>query len=269
MDVVLLTLTMLSLAAAAGFGFMSWRIGREQRQREQARIAALATAMTGPSAVRVRHEAGPQPTLRSFDETVARLGDAFSSEADAAETQVAAGAAETQVAVGSVFDRATEGLRGRPAIKAAVIGAMVVTIVIGAIIGARMSDNAAASTRSNRNGAMTTSAAAPLELMSMRHQRQGTTLTVSGLVRNPPQGAAVNGVTAVVFAFDGSGAFLASGRAPLDFSSLRPGDESPFVVNVPNVSDVARYRVTFRSGSGVVRHVDRRGNQVQITQAVR
>jgi len=74
---------------------------------------------------------------------------------------------------------------------------------------------------------------------------------------------------AVVFAFDRTGAFLASGRAALDFSALSPGDESPFVVNIANVADVARYRVTFRSGSGVVRHVDRRGNQVQLAQAVR
>jgi hypothetical protein len=240
MDIVLLTLTTLSLVAAAGFGFLSWRSGREARGREQARIAALASAMTGPSTVR-------------------GAGAAFPSEADTA----------TQLAVGSVFDRATEGLRGRPAIKAAVMGAMVVTIVVGAIIGARMSDNAAASTTPTRHEAVATNAPAPLELMSMRHQRQGTTLMVSGLVRNPSQGVAMNEVTAVVFAFDRSGAFLASGRAALDFSALGPGDESPFAVNIPNVLDVARYRVTFRSGSGVVRHIDRRGNQVQLAQGVR
>jgi hypothetical protein len=238
MDIVLLTLTTLALVAAAGFGLLSWRIGREQRQREQARIAALATAMTGPSTVR---------------------GAAFSSEADMA----------TQVAVGSLFERATEGLRGRPAIKAAVIAAMVVTIVIGAIIGARMSDGAAASARPTRNESVATNAAAPLELMSMRHQRQGTTLTVSGLVRNPSQGVAMSGITAVVFAFDRTGAFVTSGRAALDLTALGPGDESPFVVNIPNALDVARYRVTFRSVSGVVRHIDRRGNQVQLAQAVR
>jgi hypothetical protein len=157
-----------------------------------------------------------------------------------------------------VFDRAGEGLGGRPAIKLAVGAVMALTIVIGAIIGARTADTTPS----------TAAAAAPLELMSMRHQRQGTTLTVSGLVRNPAKGAAVNGVTAVVFAFDRSGAFVASGRAPLDFSALAPGDESPFVVNVPNVSDVARYRVTFRSGTGVVRHIDRR-DQGQLAQAVR
>ena len=260
MDVVLLTLTTLSLAAAAGFGFLSWRVGREERQREHARIAALTTAMTGPSAVRVRDEGEAQAILRGFGDTGPRLGEAFRPEPDAPETRLA---------VGSVFDRATEGLRGRPAIKAAVIGAMVVTIVIGAIIGARISDGAAASSTPTRHEAIATNAAAPLELMSMRHQRQGTTLTVSGLVRNPTQGVAMNGVTAVVFAFDRTGAFLASGLAALDFSALRPGDESPFIVNVPNVSDVARYRVTFRNGGGVVRHIDRRGNQVQLAQAVR
>jgi len=260
MDVVLVTLTTLSLAAAAGFGFLSWRVGREERQREQARVAALATAMSGPSAIRGRDEAPPQSILRGFAETGIRLGETFPSEADAPEPQVA---------IGSVFDRATEGLRGRPAIKAGVIAAMVVTIVIGAIIGARISDNAAASTAAAHHDAVATSAPAPLELMSMRHQRQGTTLTVTGLVRNPSQGAAMNGVTAVVFAFDRSGAFLASGRAALDFSALGPGDESPFLVNVANVADVARYRITFRSGSGIVRHVDRRGNQVQLAQAVR
>jgi hypothetical protein len=105
--------------------------------------------------------------------------------------------------------------------------------------------------------------------MSMRYERQGTTLTVSGLVKNPPSGVKVNGLTAVVFAFNRNGAFMASGRAPLDFSALAPGDESPFVVHVPNVPDVARYRVTFRSGDTVVRHVDRRSNQVQLAQAVR
>jgi hypothetical protein len=234
-------------------------VGREERQREQARVAALAMAMSGPSAVRGRDETAPSSVLRGFGEGGPRL-EAFPSEANAVEPQFA---------VGSVFDRATEGLRGRPAIKAAVIAAMVVTIAIGAIIGARMSDNAAASTTPARHEVVGTTAPAPLELMSMRHQRQGTTLTVSGLVRNPSQGVAMNGVTAVVFAFDRSGAFLASGRAALDFNALGPGDESPFVVNIANVLDVARYRVTFRSGNGVVRHIDRRGNQVQLAQAVR
>lgn len=222
MDVVLLTLTTLSLAAAAGFGALSWRVGREERERARARIAALSTAMAPPSA----------------------------------ETPLLAG-----VAVGSVFDRTTEGLRGRPAIKLVAGAVMLLLIAGGVFVTSRTSEPASAKAPGGDGR--------PLELMSMRYQRQGTTLTVSGLVKNPAAGAAINGVTAVVFAFDRNGAFVASGRAPLDFSALAPGDESPFVVTVPNVSDVARYRVTFRSGNGVVRHIDRRTNQVQLAQAVR
>jgi hypothetical protein len=63
--------------------------------------------------------------------------------------------------------------------------------------------------------------------------------------------------TAFVFAADGT--FLASGRAPLDFSTLAPGDESPFVITIPVKGAVARYRVGFRSEDGqVIGHVDRR-----------
>jgi hypothetical protein len=225
MDVVLLTLTALSLAAAAGFGALSWRVGLEERERSRARIAALSTAMDG----------------------------GHSSDAG-----------RTRIAVGSVVDRVrAEGgdaaLGGRPLIKFAAIGVMTIAIVVGSLVGYRTHGSAATAI---------SSAPAPLELMSMRYQHEGTNLTVSGLVRNPTGGSSVNGVTAVVFAFDRNGGFVASGRAPLDFGALAPGDESPFVVTVPNVSDVARYRVSFRTGAGVVRHVDRRRAPV-LAQAVR
>jgi hypothetical protein len=160
-----------------------------------------------------------------------------------------------------VFERTTttEGLRGRLGVKLAAGVAMLLLIAGGVFLTSRTTDSASTAVK----------APAPLELLSMRYQRQGTTLTVSGLVKNPAGGATVNGVTAVVFAFNRNGAFEASGRAPLDFRALAPGDESPFVVTVPNVADVARYRVTFRSGDAVVRHIDRRTNQVQLAQAVR
>ena len=48
MDLVLLIVTTLSIAAAAGFGALSWRIGREERERAMARIAVLSTAMDPP-----------------------------------------------------------------------------------------------------------------------------------------------------------------------------------------------------------------------------
>ena len=59
--------------------------------------------------------------------------------------------------------------------------------------------------------------------------------------------------------FDSDGTFLASGRAPLDFTVLRPGDESGFVITVPVKAPVARYRVGFRNEDGhVIGHIDRR-----------
>jgi hypothetical protein len=91
----------------------------------------------------------------------------------------------------------------------------------------------------------------------MTHTRSGYALTVTGLVRN--RGAAANGaITAVVYVFDRDGGFVASGRAPLDFGAIAEGDESPFHVTIADVKDVGRYRVSFRTDSGVVPHVDRR-----------
>jgi hypothetical protein len=62
----------------------------------------------------------------------------------------------------------------------------------------------------------------------------------------------------VILTFNRAGAFINSARAPLDFTTLEPGDESPFVVTIPSAADVGRYRVSFRTDAGVVRHVDRR-----------
>ena len=66
---------------------------------------------------------------------------------------------------------------------------------------------------------------------------------------------------------DRSGTFAGSGRAPLDFTTLDPGDESPFVVTLPNAAGVGRYRVSFRTEDGAVRHVDRRAEQARLAAA--
>lgn len=138
--------------------------------------------------------------------------------------------------------------------KLAVGAAMtVVALVVFAMLGAtRASTNPAAS-----SVAAAVHRSAALELLSMRHEREGDALTVTGLVRNGGSGSA-DRLIAVVFAFDRSGNFLTSGRAPIDFLSLAPGDESPFRVSVPNAGNVGRYRVSFRTEAGVVKHIDRR-----------
>ena len=88
-----------------------------------------------------------------------------------------------------------------------------------------------------------------------------TALTITGLVENPRGGTRLTRVSVTAFAFDQRGAFLASGNALLDVTSLSPGDESPFVVSVPLPTSgaVARYRVSFRGEDGrVISHIDKR-----------
>jgi hypothetical protein len=99
----------------------------------------------------------------------------------------------------------------------------------------------------------------PLELLSLRHDRQSSKLSVSGLVRNPVAGKAVEHLSAVVFLFDGQGTFVTSAKAPVDFVKLSSGDESPFVVTLDAPASVARYRVSFRTDEGIMPHIDRRG----------
>lgn len=140
-------------------------------------------------------------------------------------------------------------MQGRPLLKVAIGFAMAVTmIVLIAMTGDRGQP---------RPPAAAEAAQTPLELISMRHARAGNTLTVTGLVRNPGD-APAGRVIAVVLAFDRRGDFIASGRGPLEFPTLARGDESPFRVTVPDVPDVGRYRVSFRTEAGVVRHVDLR-----------
>jgi hypothetical protein len=150
---------------------------------------------------------------------------------------------------------------GNPRLKAAVGVAMAILLIVVVASANRAGERADSSDAAAQS---ISSSARPLELISMRHARDGDMLTVTGLVRNPRGGRDVTRVTAIVVAFDRSGTFVASGRAALDFTTLQPGDESPFVVSIPSVSEVGRYRVSFRTDAGVVRHVDRRSDQTRL-----
>lgn len=142
-------------------------------------------------------------------------------------------------------------VQGRPLLKVAIGFAFAVSVIV---LIAMTGD-----TREPEIVPSGTVAEAPpsLELVSMRHTRAGNALTVTGLVRNAGAGTP-DGVTAVVLVFDRDGNYVATGRASLEFPRLATGDESPFQVTVSNVKDVGRYRVSFRTDAGVVRHVDRR-----------
>lgn len=113
----------------------------------------------------------------------------------------------------------------------------------------------------DRTSRAAASAQQPLELLSLRHTTDETgAFVVTGLVQNPAEGATMKGVVATVYLFDLQGRYFANGRARLDVPALGPGEESPFVVKIPQSAGVGRYRVGFRlDDGGVVAHVDRRG----------
>jgi hypothetical protein len=194
-----------------------------------------AAAIFAVSAWRARKEADARSAAR-----VAALASALATSDEAKAPQ--------PVPVASMFASADANPRvlTKPAIATAV-GAM---ILIGAGTVLR---NEAPAANAGPSGA------APLELVSMRHARDGRTLTVTGLVRNPSSGRPLSDVAALVFAFDRGGEFVASGRGTLDLPVLQPGEEAPFTVTVTDLADVGRYRVSFRTPAGPLRHVDRRG----------
>jgi hypothetical protein len=249
MVTILLVLTVVSLAAAVVLGAAAWRLSREARVRSAARIAALAAAADAD-------DAAESPRMMRPGDFVAPAAPVSSVAAVAPLAAPWAPARATaplgdSFLGGSLAAPSGAGQRGL-AIAAAVL---FVTILAG---GYHMVFGGGAS---SATAPASVGADASLELVSLRHERQGAGLAITGLVRNPVSGRAVEKLAAVVFLFDQQGAFVKSSRADVDFTKLAPGDESPFVITLDAPSNVARYRVSFRNDAGVVPHIDRRGQE--------
>jgi hypothetical protein len=223
------------MAMAASLSVIVWRMLRDERRRSDARVVALTTkAGTRDLILRespVRHAAlfakrdVSSPWGRRFA-VMAGLGLVVASVILFALTATGKAAATRQA--------------GRTAVTAAA------------------ATDKHRQTQTNAQ-AGTNPGVAGLELLSLRDARQPGSLTITGLVQNPRGGAPHSRVTVTAYAFDDKGAFLASGRALVDVTTLAPGDESPFVVSVPVTETVARYRIGFRSEDGrVIAHIDKR-----------
>ena len=79
---------------------------------------------------------------------------------------------------------------------------------------------------------------------------------VSGVISN--QGASsADGIAAVIRAFDRAGNTVARVRAPIERQVLTAGERSPSIA-IPHGADISRYRVSFESDAGLVRHLNRR-----------
>jgi hypothetical protein len=238
MDVTLVLVTLLSLGLAAVMTLVAWRLARDERRRSEARVVALAGEIQPSGDLPLQHR--------------------------------------TPVATGNDLFAGTAHRSGSSSRTAAVVmGAVAVVLAAAFLWSSASRSSAASSSQPSKSSApqdrataaaparqvASTPTVAPLELTALTHERDANKLTVRGLVRNPASGRAIQGITAVVFLFDRSGNFVTSGRAPLE--SLPAGGESPFVVTIPDVKDVGRYRVSFRTDDRIVPHIDQRDRREQ------
>ena len=272
MDTVLLTVTILSLAMAVAMAFIVAKLMRDDRARSEARVNAL-TAMAAQPAADI--SIAPPLAAASSPRLVA-TSSLSSAEALSGRTRIADALqapkgrrledldlrpdTETVAGVSHLFEEA--GAPSPWGRRFVVIGALVgIMVTIGIAIW--MESGAATSTPPSTVAAApqqpAVPAGAPLELVSLHHRQEAQRLVITGLVQNPRTSGAISHVVATAFLFGPDGGFLTSSRAPLDFTTLAPGDESAFLVSVPVTQPVARYRIGFRTEDGrVIEHVDKR-----------
>jgi len=259
MDTVLLVITLVSAVTAIFALASAYRLRRHERERSEARVAALASAAETHGAT----DGGWTQVGGEWQwtpETTSGISDSGLGIRAARETRVTDPIPNPQspipVRSGSGSERFFGTVeRDEPSSNRLPIFAAAALIVMlgGALLFLNTSssnDNSATVARVNH--------AEPLELVALGHAREVRVLTITGTVRNPASGVKVEGLTAVVSLLDASGALVSTKDVPLDYRALAPGEEAPFKVSIPDPGSIARYRVSFRAGTDVVPHVDRR-----------
>jgi hypothetical protein len=275
MEILLLGVTVVSLIVALVMSLSAWRLSRDEKRRSAARVAALSIAASAPEAS--QGQGGQSPSIEAIGfQARAPMVEKPRMRAPWAPAPVASEApARSAIVVPPPVPDLTLntagatrnlshasgflGAEAQPAVQASgsrqrSLAAAAVVLFVGLLGGLVWMMSGPRGT-----SAVAVGPNSPLELVSLRHDRQSEKLAVSGLVRNPAAGQPVERLSAVVFLFDKQGAFVTSAKADVDFLKLGAGDESPFVVSLDAPATVARYRVSFRTNDGVVPHVDRRG----------
>ena len=260
METALLVVTLASVAAAIYFWLAARRVQRRELERSEARVAALSEAANRPGAregwSQVDGEwhwgADVEPKRDAFAHRA--LDSSFPTER-AAIRQRAPAAEPVPVTsehfFGTVEREAPSGSR-LPLVAAAAL----IVLLGGALVFLNTSSGGDEHTSSVARVAHQD----PLELVSLAHNRDAKVLTITGMVRNPATGPKLEGLTAVVTLLDTAGTLVSTKDVPLDYRALGPGEEAPFKISIPDPGVIARYRVSFRAGTDVVPHVDRRSN---------
>lgn len=242
MDTVLLIITLISAATAIVAFASVRRLRRIDRERSDARVAALTHAADGPT------EAGWTSVGGEFQWNPAADG--------IRDSGFGIPIPNPQPLIPISSDRFFGTVqREEPSVSRLPIFAAAALIVMlgGALIFLNTSaSNEHAATVAHVNHTE------PLELVALGHAREVSVLTIKGTIRNPSSGVKMEGLTAVISLLDRAGALVSTKDVPLDYRALGPGEEAPFTVSIPDPGSIARYRVSFRAGTDVVPHVDRR-----------
>jgi len=266
MNLLPLAITTVSLIVALVMSVKAWRVTRDEKKRSAARVAALSLAADAVLSPIAEAQDPPLPRAPWSAPRIVPAPVVVSAAAPAVELPLNQPArvpnvprvepreipVETTLTHATGFLGAAEapredGHRQRSLAFAAVVLFLVLSGGLAWMMSGPRGTTAAAMGPN-----------APLELVSLSHERQNNKLAISGLVRNPVGAKPIERLSAVVFLFDRMGTFVTSSRANVDFLKLGAGDESPFVVSLDAPPTVARYRVSFRTDDGIVPHVDRR-----------
>lgn len=239
MEIVLIVITLISVAIAVVALFSTRKVQRHERERSEARVAALSAAADTPG--------GTDGWTRVAGEWQWNTAPQTQGTRDIPESLIPT---SSENFFGTV--QREEPTTGRfPMVATAAL----IVMLGGALIFLNTS-------ASNDHAATVAQVAhtEPLELVALGHARDVRLLTITGTVRNPSAGVKVEGLTAVVSLLDRAGALASTKDVPLDYRALGPGEEAPFKVSIPEPGAIARYRVSFRAETDVVPHVDRRSD---------
>ena len=153
MNALALFVTFASLALAAGMAVVAYRVVREERQRSDARVAALSELAAGTIWERDMPDFLPEP--EDLD-PAAEFSDVEESRAEPVGTLFAEPAAASPCGA-----------------RTAIAGGVGVLVLAIGVAGTAWHS-------SGTRPALSAAPAAPLELVSLRHTQSGGTLTVSG-----------------------------------------------------------------------------------------
>jgi hypothetical protein len=258
MDTVLLIITLISAATAIVAFASARRLRRLDRERSEARVAALTSAADAP-AEGWTLVGGEMQWSPAGSTGISDSGFGISSARASREERVKAVTdpipnPQSQIPMGSERFFGTVQRDEPSGSRLPLFAAAALIVMLG---GALIFLNTSASNEHAATVAQVNHTE-PLELVALGHAREVSVLTIKGTVRNPSSGVKVEGLTAVISLLDRAGALVSTKDVPLDYRALGPGEEAPFTVSIPDPGSIARYRVSFRAGTDVVPHVDRR-----------